>query len=195
MGVLPTLLISQENTEAAARLLRADVPGIADGSLKLELAGHTFYLDAPAGQAHRQPRRLHRAAGGPPSARLSVGYSGSTWTQVAPEELARQRGLEFHSRTFSDTAASPFAQAIDTLAVYGLLSGYEDGTFHPGETITRAEFSAMVASAPEPAPERQRPFSDVDPSAWYADAVNAMAAKGFPVRRGRALRPGGHHLL
>ena len=45
MGVLPTLLISQENTEAAARLLRADVPGIADGSLKLELAGHTFYLD------------------------------------------------------------------------------------------------------------------------------------------------------
>ena len=31
--------------------------------------------------------------------------------------------------------------------MYGLISGYEDGTFHPGEAITRAEFSAMVSSA------------------------------------------------
>ena len=180
MGVLPTLLISQENTEAAARLLRADVPGIADGSLKLELAGHTFYLD------DRQARHVDNRAAFtellealPPSARLSVGYSGSTWTEVAPEELAQQWGLEFHSRTFSDTASSPFAQAIDTLAVYGLLSGYEDGTFHPGETITRAEFSAMVASALNLRRSDSAPFSDVDPSAWYAGAVNAMAAKGF----------------
>ncbi|MFR6184443.1 MAG: S-layer homology domain-containing protein [Lawsonibacter sp.] len=133
MGVLPTLLISQENTEAAARLLRADVPGIADGSLKLELAGHTFYLD------DRKARHVDNRAAFtellealPPSAHLSVGYSGSTWTEVAPKELAQQWGLEFHSRTFSDTASSPFSQAIDTLAVYGLLSGYEDGTFHPG---------------------------------------------------------------
>lgn len=125
-----------------------------------------------------------------------MGYSGSTWTQVAPEELARQRGLEFHSRTFSDTAASPFAQAIDTLAVYGLLSGYEDGTFHPGETITRAEFSAMVASALNLRRSDSAPFSDVDPSAWYADAVNAMAAKGFLSGDGDGrFRPGGHHLL
>ena len=180
MGVLPTLLISQENTEAAARLLRAGVPGIADGSLKLELAGHTFYLD------DRQARHIDNRAAFtellealPPSARLSVGYSGSTWTETAPEELARQWGLEFQGRTFSDTASSPFAQAIDTLAVYGLISGYEDGTFHPGEAITRAEFSAMVASALNLRRSDSAPFSDVDPSAWYAGAVNAMAAKGF----------------
>ena len=63
--------------------------------------------------------------------------------------------------------------------MYGLLSGYEDGTFHPGETITRAEFSAMVASALNLRRSDSAPFSDVDPSAWYAGAVNAMAAKGF----------------
>ena len=39
---------------------------------------------------------------------------------------------------FSDVSDSPFADAINTLAVYGLVSGYEDGTFHPEETITRA---------------------------------------------------------
>ena len=141
MGVLPTLLISQENTEAAARLLRADVPGIADGSLKLELAGHTFYLD------DRQARHVDNRA---------------AFTELL-EALP----------------PSALSQAIDTLAVYGLLSGYEDGTFHPGETITRAEFSAMVASALNLRRSDSAPFSDVDPSAWYAGAVNAMAAKGF----------------
>lgn len=59
MGVLPTLLISQENTEAAARLLRAGVPGIADGSLKLELAGHTFYLDDRQARHIDNRSRLH----------------------------------------------------------------------------------------------------------------------------------------
>ena len=63
--------------------------------------------------------------------------------------------------------------------MYGLLSGYEDGTFHPGETITRAEFSSMVASALNLRRSDSAPFSDVAPSAWYAGAVNAMATKGF----------------
>ena len=37
----------------------------------------------------------------------------------------------------------------------------------------------MVASALNLRRSDSAPFSDVDPSAWYAGAVNAMAAKGF----------------
>ena len=196
MGVLPTLLISQENTEAAARLLRADVPGIADGSLKLELAGHTFYLD------DRQARHVDNRAAFtellealplPPA--CPWGTAAAPGLRVAPEELAQQWGLEFHSRTFSDTASSPFAQAIDTLAVYGLLSGYEDGTFHPGRPSPGREFSAMVASA------LNLRRSDSAPSpTWTLRLVRRRGQRhgrqGLPVRRrGRALPPGGHHLL
>ena len=90
---------------------------------------------------------------------------------------------------FSDVSNSPFAGAINTLAVYGLVSGYEDGTFHPEETITRAEFASMVASALDLRVPEQNYFSDVAADAWYADGVNAMAAKGFIAGDGSAFRP------
>ena len=115
----------------------------------------------------------------PPSAHLSVGYSGSTWTEVAPKELAQQWGLEFHSRTFSDTASSPFSQASDTLAVYGLLSGYEDGTFHPGETITRAEFTVMAMRFARLPEGGENPFSDVTSSDWFYDQVVGAVQYGW----------------
>src|SRR5699024_11010198 len=98
-------------------------------------------------------------------------------------------GLDFQSRMFSDVANSPFADAINTLAVYGLVSGYEDGSFHPEETVTRAEFAAMVASALNLRVPSQSYFSDVAADAWYADAVNAMAAKGFFAGDGSAFHP------
>ena len=89
---------------------------------------------------------------------------------------------------FSDVSDSPFVDAINTLAVYGLVSGYEDGTFHPEETITRAEFASMVASALDLRVPEQNYFSDVAADAWYADGVNAMAAKGFFAGDGSAFR-------
>lgn len=38
---------------------------------------------------------------------------------------------------------------ICKLCSYGILSGYEDGTFKPDNTVTRAEFATMVANALE----------------------------------------------
>ena len=190
VGVLPTLLISQGNTEAAALLLRSNEPSIANGSLKLELAGFTFYIDeSTARHADNRDAFTELLEALPPSAKLCRGSGGSTWTEVTPVALAEELGLDFESRMFSDVSDSPFADAINTLAVYGLVSGYEDGTFHPEETITRAEFASMVASALDLRVPEQNYFSDVAADAWYADGVNAMAAKGFFAGDGSAFRP------
>ena len=190
VGVLPTLLISQGNTEAAALLLRSNEPSIANGSLKLELAGFTFYIDeSTARHADNRDAFTELLEALPPSAKLYRGSGGSTWTEVTPAALAEELGLDFESRMFSDVSDSPFADAINTLAVYGLVSGYEDGTFHPEETITRAEFASMVASALDLRVPEQNYFSDVAADAWYADGVNAMAAKGFFAGDGSAFRP------
>lgn len=190
MGVLPTLLISQGNTEAAALLLRSNEPSIANGSLKLELAGFTFYIDeSTARHADNRDAFTELLEALPPSAKLYRGSGGSTWTEMTPAALAEELGLDFESRMFSDVSDSPFADAINTLAVYGLVSGYEDGTFHPEETITRAEFASMVASALDLRVPEQNYFSDVAADAWYADGVNAMAAKGFFAGDGSAFRP------
>ena len=190
VGVIPTLLISQENTQAAALLLRAAAPVQAAGSLKLELAGQTFYIDEDSAlQADSRDAFTELLEALPPLAVLYRGSGHGTWTEVSPASLAAELGLDYESRTFSDVSDSPFADAINTLAVYGLLGGYEDGNFHPEDTVTRAQFAAMVASALNLRATSQSYFSDVPAGAWYADAVNAMAAKGFIAGDGSAFHP------
>ncbi|WP_322183849.1 S-layer homology domain-containing protein [Neglectibacter caecimuris] len=63
----------------------------------------------------------------------------------------------------------------------GLVAGYEDGTFHPEASITRAEASSLaaailkldIASAPSAS------FTDVGVKNWAAPAINALVEKGI----------------
>lgn len=179
VGVIPTLLISPENTPAAALLLSCPQPETAQGYLKLELVGQTFYLDlAQARLAENQAAFTELLEALPPSAKLSVGLRDG-FNAISPANLAETLGLPFTSRSFSDVDRSPFRDAIDTLACYRILSGREDGSFHPGETISRAEFCAMAAEALNFPAGPSGAFTDVAQDAWYAGAVNAMAARGF----------------
>ena len=179
VGVLPTLLISQENTAQAAALLSTPKPQRATGHVKLELAGHVFYLDLE--QAETYPAAFTELLQAlPPSARLYLGSGTTIWTEATPQQVAKKCYLSFTPRTFSDLSSSPFREEIETLAVYQLVEGYEDGTFRPENTITRAEFCSMVATALNlSSGSGVSSFSDVDTGDWYADAVSAMAALGF----------------
>ena len=50
--------------------------------------------------------------------------------------------------TFTDVAdTASYAQAVDTLAALGVISGYEDGSFKPDNNITRAEVATMMVAA------------------------------------------------
>lgn len=50
--------------------------------------------------------------------------------------------------SFTDvTENSPYNEAISTMVSLGLLKGYDDGTFRPNDTITRAEFAAVITRA------------------------------------------------
>ena len=192
-GVLPTLLISPENTDKAAMLLTHPEPRRLDGYWKLVLSGQTFYLkSSDAGEEENQAAFTELLEALPLSAALYKGSGAATWTLVSPEQAASELGLSFTPRTFSDTEDSQFAREIDILATYRILKGFGDGTFRPGETISRAQFCAMTASAlalPASAGKPGR-FSDVPDSAWYAGAVNAMANMGFVSGIGGTFRPG-----
>ena len=45
---------------------------------------------------------------------------------------------------FEDIADTDYAEAVDTLAALGVITGYEDGTFRPEKTVTRAEMAKMM---------------------------------------------------
>ncbi len=50
--------------------------------------------------------------------------------------------------TFSDvTENTKYGEAMTSMAALGLLKGYEDGSFKPENTITRAEFAAVMTRA------------------------------------------------
>lgn len=71
-------------------------------------------------------------------------------------------------------------QAINTLRAYGLVNGRDDGLFHGGDTLTRAELAQMLVNAMRCwVPEEGAVFADVDAQAWYADAVAAISAQGM----------------
>lgn len=186
-GVLPTLLISPENTERAALLLSCPWSPYPEHHLQIELAGQKFCVNlVKALKEENRPALTELLEALPPSARLlySTGENWEACEPMSPAAVAEKLGLSFTPRTFSDTADSAFAQEIDTLAVYKILSGDENRNFWPKRAITRAEFCAMVASAlnlPEGRPGR---FSDVKEGSWYAGAVNAMADMRFAAGRG-----------
>ena len=83
----------------------------------------------------------------------------------------------FTPRVFPDAQGSEFAREIDTLTTYRILSGFEDGTFRPKDTLTRAQFCAMIASALDLNTSAGKPaaFADVEEGAWYAGPVSASS--------------------
>lgn len=82
---------------------------------------------------------------------------------------------------YSDVVSgSWYNNAISTLSAMGILGGYEDGTFRPNASITRAEFAKMAVSFFEyEAAEDDGAFSDVESDAWYARYVSAAAELGL----------------
>jgi inhibitor of cysteine peptidase len=89
---------------------------------------------------------------------------------------------------FSDVRAQTrYATAINELAADGVLEGYADKTFKPGNRINRAEFLKIVIEAAFTDAEiddllsrvRLASFPDVDSEAWYARYVQFAMAKGI----------------
>ena len=178
LGIIPTLLMEEEYAQTAALLLSAPKPERSLKHWKLELCGQTFYLDREL--AMQEPEALTALLEAlPPSAVLSRGTGTAYWRQTDAFELCAEFGLtDYTPRTFSDIAGHPYEEKINTLRTYGLLSGDEHGLFHPGRTMTRAELASLLCTALN-LPESNGTFSDVDPQAWYAGAVNAVTARGF----------------
>lgn len=87
--------------------------------------------------------------------------------------------------TPADVVGKKEQSAVEELMALGVLNGYADGTFKPGNDITRAELAKVivVASGNEGAATLMagvKPsFTDVKAGAWYTGYINAASAKGF----------------
>lgn len=78
----------------------------------------------------------------------------------------------------------PYNDAITRLTQLGILQGYPDGLFRPGQTINRAEMVKMLMKALSPGEQLSscdigNAFPDVRSSDWFAPYVCLMHKKGF----------------
>ena len=74
------------------------------------------------------------------------------------------------------------ASAINELSALGIIEGFEDGTFHPDELVTRAQMAKMVVSALNIAnaeSNKVQVFNDVPADNWAAGWVATASTQGF----------------
>lgn len=87
---------------------------------------------------------------------------------------------------FSDISGHWAASTIRQAAELGIVKGYADGTFHPGASVTRAEFTAMLVRMLKPAAEHidtdsaSPVFSDMAQiGAWAREDIALASALGW----------------
>jgi hypothetical protein len=81
---------------------------------------------------------------------------------------------------FKDIQGNWAKDYIEALAAKGVIAGFKDGTFHPNEPVTRAQFAAIINKAFQPTAQRQAvKFGDVSSKFWANDSIQAAYRGGF----------------
>lgn len=129
-------------------------------------------------------------------AKLAAAKTEAERVALCAELRAAVSGLKVVENTFDDATSGWYKPAVDFAQASGLMSGMGDNKFAPDVTTTRAMVAqVMYELADEPDVSGLTcPLSDVDSTAWYADAVtwayNAGVVSGYEdgtFRPGRAI--------
>ena len=118
------------------------------------------------------------------------GYEDGTYlpdNELTRAEAAKIIALTFGlsssatESTFSDVADTHWAlQYIEACVEAGIINGYTDGTFLPGQNVTRAEMAKMIAAASGLSSDAaESSFSDVGDTHWALQYIEACAEAGI----------------
>lgn len=89
---------------------------------------------------------------------------------------------EERTKKFKDTSKYKWAEdAIESMAVKGIIDGKSEHRFAPTDNITRAEFATLVSRMLKynEKQEKQFPFKDVKKDKWYYNSIAAVYENGL----------------
>lgn len=112
-----------------------------------------------------------------PNGHITRAEAATVFFRLLTDE-ARDANLTDRSPYPDVSAGDWYNKAIATLSRMGILSGYEDGSFRPNATVTRAEFAAMAARFDTEAKPVDTPFTDLT-GCWAADEIAKAYGKGW----------------
>lgn len=174
IGVIPTLLVDDGYTEAVAAALCGGGPDTSN--LCVIPGAKPFYVDP---ETPDEVLSILLEALPPQTPLFYSGGPGQNYDPCTPAQAAERLGIKFDSRWFTDTADSPYSDAIDAMGTYRLLNGTAPGIFSPKDQLTRAQLCVMLARVLNVTSSGANWFSDIPANAWCAGGVNAMAELGL----------------
>ena len=120
-----------------------------------------------------------------------VGYTGGTFgpernmtraevTTMFARLLTEQiDAAKTYPNTFTDVPSTHWAaDYIGYMQQFGIVMGFNDGSFRPDAPVTRAQFAA-IASRFEKLTEGSKSFIDVPSTHWAAKYINFAATRGW----------------
>lgn len=96
---------------------------------------------------------------------------------------------EAKAASYSDVEGHWAQPAIERWSESGILKGYEDGRFGPNDPMTRAELATVLYRLWGCQPREGLPYEDLDPNAWYYDALTTMEHYEIALGRGDHIYP------
>jgi hypothetical protein len=81
--------------------------------------------------------------------------------------------------TYTDVEGTWAEDAIMRFSNYEILQGLSNGSFNPTGDLTRGQMAVIIARLLNLPEAEDAGFADVDPDAYYADAINRCAAAGI----------------
>ena len=106
------------------------------------------------------------------SADLQIGLAGKNGDVNASE-------IKFENRTFFDIYGHKNQKAIEELAKRGIINGMSEDVFAPDNTMTRAEFAAIIVRALGLPKKSGTYFKDINSSDWHFDYINTAYGYGI----------------
>lgn len=164
---------------------------ISDKTYELTVSGSRVTMDgktySPVTFVNRRAAELNRRD----HTAFLVGYAEGTFgpernmtraevTTMFARLLTEQiEADKTYSSTFNDVAKNCWAaNYIGYMQQFGIVTGYEDGSFRPDAPVTRAEFAA-IASRFEKLTQGSASFTDVPDTHWAVKYINFAATRGW----------------
>jgi hypothetical protein len=126
---------------------------------------------------------------------LSTALLLPAWSGIAlagepkPAEANSGKAAAVQVHNYQDTAAHWSHAAVETWSNYGVIQGYEDGSFKPDQEVTRGEFAAMLQNISRYVEPGNNTFSDVTSGDWFYEAVTKLQAAGIMEGSGGKANP------
>ena len=91
--------------------------------------------------------------------------------------------------TYSDIEGHWAQSAIERWSESGILKGYENGSFGPDDTITRAQLATVLYRIWGCSPKEGLPYEDLSPDDWYYEALTTMEFYEVVIGQGDHIYP------